>query len=51
MDNDDYGFCYKLEREAVKLLTKKGFSSFASQVRARFNAAGRAKPPKDDQPT
>ncbi len=51
MDNDDYGFCCKLEREAVKLLTKKGLSSFASQVRTRFDNAGRSKPPKDDQPT
>lgn len=43
MDNDDYGFCYQLEREAAKVLTKKGLSAFASQVRVRFDAAGRAK--------
>jgi tetratricopeptide (TPR) repeat protein len=51
MDKDDYGFCYQLEREAVKVLSKKGLSPFASQVRTRFDAAGRAKPPKDKQRT
>lgn len=51
MDKDDYGFCYQLEREAVKVLTKKGLSPFASQVRTRFGAAGRSKPPKDKHRT
>jgi hypothetical protein len=51
MDKDDYGFCYQLEREAVKVLTKKGLSPFAAQVRDRFDAAGRrsSMPPKDNQ--
>jgi hypothetical protein len=43
MDNDDYGFCYQLEREAAKVLTKKGLSALASQVRARYDAADPAK--------
>jgi hypothetical protein len=43
MDNDDYGFCYQLEREAAKVLTKKGLSAFAFQVRARYDAADRTK--------
>jgi hypothetical protein len=43
MDNDDYGFCYQLEREAVKALNKKGLAAFASQARARFDAAERRK--------
>lgn len=51
MDKDDYGFCYQLEREAVKVLSRKGLSPFASQVRTRFDAAVRAKPPKDKQCT
>lgn len=50
MDKDDYGFCYQLEREAVKVLTKKGLSPFATQVRTRFDAAGRSSiPMKDSQ--
>lgn len=52
MDKDDYGFCYQLEREAVKVLTKKGLSPFAAQVRSRFVAAVRSsRPPKDNQDT
>jgi tetratricopeptide (TPR) repeat protein len=52
MDKDDYGFCYQLEREAVKVLTKKGLSPFAIQVRSRFDAAGRSSiPPKGNQDT
>ena len=51
MDKDDYGFCYQLEREAVKVLTRKGLLPFSSQVRTRFDAAGREKPPKDKQRT
>ncbi len=47
MDNDDYGFCYRLEREAVKVLTKKGLSAFASQVKARFDAASRTEPQRE----
>jgi hypothetical protein len=47
MDSDDYGFCYRLEREAVKVLTKKGLSAFASQVQARFDAAGRTEPQRE----
>ncbi len=41
MDKDDYGFCYHLEREAVKVLNRDGLSHFASQVRKRFDAAKR----------
>ncbi|MEA2080397.1 MAG: hypothetical protein U9P00_11170 [Pseudomonadota bacterium] len=48
MDKDDYGFCYQLEREAVKVLTKKGLSPFASQVRGRFDTAGRSSMPLKD---
>ncbi len=51
MDNDDYGFCYQLEREAAKVLTKKGLSAFASQVRARFDAADPTKAREDGRDT
>ncbi len=47
MDNDDYGFCYQLEREAVKARNKKELLAFASQVRARFEAGDRTKGRKD----
>ncbi len=47
MDNDNYGFCYRLEREAVKVLTKKGLSAFASQVKARFDAVSRTEPQRE----
>lgn len=39
MDKDDYGFCYQLEREAVKVLNRDGLSHFTSQVLKRFNNA------------
>ena len=48
MDKDNYGFCYQLEREAVKVLTRKGRSPFATQVRSRFDAAGRPSMPRKD---
>ncbi|MFT5114224.1 MAG: tetratricopeptide (TPR) repeat protein [Parasphingorhabdus sp.] len=41
MDKDDYGFCYQLEQEAVKVLNRDGLLQFASQVRKRFDAAKR----------
>lgn len=47
MDNDDYGFCYQLERTAAKVLTRKGLPAFASQVRARYDAADPTKARED----
>ncbi len=41
MDKDDYGFCYQLEREAVKVLNRNGLAHFASQVQTRLDAARR----------
>ena len=52
MDKDDYGFCYHLEREAVKVLNRDGLSHFASQVRKRFDAAKRpSKVSNEDEQT
>jgi tetratricopeptide (TPR) repeat protein len=48
MDKDDYGFCYQLEREAVKVLNRDGLSHFASQVRKRFDAARRSSMPTNE---
>jgi hypothetical protein len=44
MDEDDYGFCHGLEREAVKSFDKEGLAAFERLARARFDAA----PAKDD---
>ena len=37
MDNDDYGFCYQLELEAVNVLDRNGLSHFATEVQKRFD--------------
>jgi len=39
MESDDYGFCYELERDLVRVLNKKGLRAFAAQVRARLDAS------------
>ena len=39
MDDDPYGFCNDLGREAVKVLDKPGLEAFEREVRARFDAA------------
>ena len=39
MDDDPYGFCYQLERDAAKVLNKAGLAAFEKQVRARLAAA------------
>lgn len=36
MQDDPYGFCYHLDREAAKVLDKKGLDAFARQVREKF---------------
>ena len=42
MDNDDYGFCYHLEKDATKILDKANLAAFVTQVRARFDVAANA---------
>jgi len=49
MDKDDYGFCYQLEQEAVKVLDGNGLSHFASQVQKRFDAANQPSKPPDEK--
>jgi len=39
MDDDPYGFCHRLETEAVKVMSKAGLSAFEKQVRARLDSA------------
>ena len=47
MDDDDYGFCYQLEKDAAKVLDKANLAAFVLQVRARFDAAASAAPKTD----
>lgn len=39
MEGDPYGFCHDLDREAVKVLDKKGLDAFARRIRSRFDSA------------
>jgi hypothetical protein len=39
MEDDPYGFFYDLDREAVKVLDKKGLDAFARRIRAKFESA------------
>ncbi|MCG6868451.1 MAG: hypothetical protein LJE91_06895 [Gammaproteobacteria bacterium] len=39
MADDPYGFCHDLDREAVKVLDKKGLKSFVQQIRSKFESA------------
>jgi hypothetical protein len=39
MDKDPYGFCHRLEEEAVKVLDRAGLDAFAKQVRAQLDRA------------
>lgn len=38
MDDDNYGFCYGIERQAVKAFNKTGLKAFASVVREEWAA-------------
>src|ERR1700730_9411973 len=44
MDNDPYGFCYELERDAAKVLDKAGLAALEKLIRARLEAAGTTAP-------
>ncbi len=41
MDQDDYGFCYRLEVNAVKVFNKANLAAFVKLVRARFDSAAK----------
>ncbi len=41
MDQDDYGFCYRLEMEAVKVFNQANLAAFVKLVRARFDSAAK----------
>jgi len=38
MEDDPYGFCHDLDRQAAKVLDKKGLEAFVGQVRAKFES-------------
>jgi uncharacterized Zn finger protein len=44
MDDDPYGFCYQLEKDAAKVFDKAGLAAFEKQIRARFDAAATSMP-------
>lgn len=44
MDDDPYGFCHQLEKDAVQVFNKAGLGAFERQIRARFDAAAAIKP-------
>ncbi len=39
IDNDDYGFCYEIERNVVKELNKKSVKLFETAIKSRFEKA------------
>jgi tetratricopeptide (TPR) repeat protein len=44
MDNDQYGFCHRLEREIATVFDEAGLVAFIDQIRGRFDAADQAAP-------
>lgn len=39
MENDDYGFCYNIEKELVKALNRQGLKIFTGIIQSRFEEA------------
>ena len=39
MEDDPYGFCHDLDREAVKVLDKKGLEAFVHRIRSKFESS------------
>ena len=44
MGDDPYGFCYKLERDLVKVLDKRGLAAFERRIREQFDGVGTLAP-------
>lgn len=44
MDDDPYGFCYQLEKDAAQAFDKAGLAAFEKQIRARFDVAATPSP-------
>ena len=39
MEDDAYGFCHDLDREAVKVLGRQGLDAFVGQIRSKFESS------------
>src|SRR3989304_4913706 len=39
MEDDPYGFCHDLDREAVKVLDRKGLEAFVHQIRSKLESS------------
>jgi uncharacterized Zn finger protein len=39
MENDEYGFCYEIEKDMVKVLNKKSVKLFETAIKSRFEKA------------
>ena len=46
MDNDDYGFCYNIEKSVVKVLNRDGLLLFEASIQTRFDEAFLSAKPK-----
>jgi tetratricopeptide (TPR) repeat protein len=44
MEDDPYGFCYRLEEDAAKAFNRAGLAAFVKQIRARLDAAATSAP-------
>ena len=44
MDNDQYGFCHRLEREIATVFDEAGLAAFTDQIHSRFDAVDQANP-------
>ena len=47
MDDDEYGFCYHLEKDAAKVFNKANLAAFVTQIRARFDDDAKGAPKTD----
>lgn len=47
MDEDEYGFCYHLEKDLVKVFDKANLAAFVKRIRVRFDAAATSAPESD----
>ena len=47
MEDDPYGFCYHIEKDAAKVFDKAGLAAFVKQIRARFAGAEKTAPKSD----
>jgi tetratricopeptide (TPR) repeat protein len=44
MDDDQYGFCHRLEHQIAAVFDEAGLAAFIDQIRSRFEAADQATP-------